>query len=379
MADQKVTGVLDSGQTVAAGIALCVVGASGFLLLPLFIGAAAEDLQLVESRLGILAGVMMAAAAISSLLAIFLVRKFDWIRLSTGTVAVMLIGNISALLLQDNFILFLGAVVLIGLGGSATYSLALTILSDNSKPDRIFGYSIATQVSFQVLGLLLLPSLIESGGLDAMLIFLIVMDLIGLAVVKLLPHSGKAQVINKPFAVFVQSKVLYALAGCFFFFFNVGCFWAFIERMGNAAGYAPQIIGNSLAVGVAVGIAGSLAASSQGDRHGRLQPLLIATVGTVITAVLLTLSSHLAVYILAVGIYNFAWNYSLAYQYAVVSAVDGSGRGIAVVPAFHALGGGVGPALAGLVISANDFSALNILVALSVMISFLFFIPAAKR
>ena len=40
---------------------------------------------------------------------------------------------------------------------------------------------------------------------------------------------------------------------------------------------------------------------------------------------------------------------------------------------------GVGPALAGLVISANDFSALNMLVALSVMISFLFFIPAAKR
>ena len=172
-----------------------------------------------------------------------------------------------------------------------------------------------------------------------MLIFLIVMDLIGLAVVKLLPRSGKALVIDKPFAVFVQPKVLYALAGCFFFFFNVGCFWAFIERMGNAAGYAPQIIGNSLAVGVAVGIAGSLAASWQGDSHGRLQPLLIATVGTVITAILLTLSSHLAVYILAVGIYNFAWNYSLAYQYAVVSAVDGSGRGIAVVPAFHALEG----------------------------------------
>ena len=103
MADQTVTEVLDSGRTVATGILLCVVGASCFLLLPLFIGAAAEDLQLVESRLDILAGVMMAAAAISSLLAIFLVRKFDWIRLSTGTVAIMLIGNISALLLQDNF------------------------------------------------------------------------------------------------------------------------------------------------------------------------------------------------------------------------------------------------------------------------------------
>ena len=97
MADQKVTEVLDSERTVTAGILLCVVGASCFLLLPLFIGAAAEDLRLVESRLGILAGVMMAAAAISSLMAIFLVSKFDWIRLSTGTVAAMLIGNISAM------------------------------------------------------------------------------------------------------------------------------------------------------------------------------------------------------------------------------------------------------------------------------------------
>ena len=42
-----------------------------------------------------------------------------------------------------------------------------------------------------------------------------------------------------------------------------------------------------------------------------------------------------------------------------------------MVPAFHGLGAAAGPALAGLVISAKDFSALIIPVADSVMISFL--------
>ena len=369
---------IDNGQTVATAVLLSVVGASGFLVLPLLIGAAAEQLSLKESQQGLLAFVLMAAAASSALLAIFLVRKYHWVKLAYAALLVMLAGDIAALIFKDSFSLFLVAVVAISLGGGIVYSLALTVLSDNSKPDRMFGYSIAAQVSFQVLGLLLLPAAIESGGLHNLILFFIVVTSCGIAVAWLLPASGLQHEVSKPFSVFTQPRVMYALTGCFFFFFNVGCFWAFIERMGNSYGYEAQTIGNSLAAGVSVGVIGALAASWQGERFGRFKPLLISSIGTVIAAVMLNFSRELAVYVFAVALYNFVWNYSLAYQYAVVATVDHSGRGIAIAPAFHAVGAAVGPGLAGLVISADNFLGVNVLVSLSVIISFVFFIPAVR-
>lgn len=369
---------LDAGRTVATAILLSVVGASGFLILPLLIGAAAEQLKLVESQLGLLASILMVGSSISALLAIFLVRKFNWVKLAFCALLLMLAGNTCAFVLQDSFALFVAAIALTSLGGGTAYSLALTILSDNSKPDRMFGYSVAAQVSFQVLGLLLLPALIESGGLNSLLIFLIIVVVTGLCSVWFLPGEGISHEVNSPFSVFTQSRVIYALVGCLFFFFNVGCFWAFIERMGNAYGYEPQTIGNSLAAGVAVGVVGALAASWQGERYGRLKPLLYSAVGTVIAAIMLGASKDLTIYVLAVALYNFVWNYSLAYQYAVVATVDASGRGIAMTPAFHALGAALGPGLAGLVISADSFIGVNVLVSISVVISFLFFIPAVR-
>ena len=373
------TGQPDSLPAVVAGILLCIVGAAHYLMMPLLIGSAAEQLKLVESQLGILASLLMSGATISALLAIFLVRRFHWKKLAAFTLSMMVIGTGGTLMTQDSFSHFLAAVFLISVGGGATYSLSLTILSDNGQPDRVFGYCIAAQVSFQVLGLLILPVFIENHGLNALLLFLLVLDISGLYVIRFLPSAGKSPILHNPFSVFMQGRVVYALLGCMFFFFNVGCFWAFIERMGNAFGFSAQTIGNSLAIGVSMGIVGSLAASWQGNRRGRLEPMMISAIGTVVSVILLSVSIKLAVYILALAIYNFVWNYSLAYQYSVVASVDASGRGIAVAPAFHALGATIGPAVAGLVITSDNFLPLNILVALSVIISVLLFIPALQK
>ena len=107
-------------------------------------------------------------------------------------------------------------------------------------------------------------------------------------------------------------------------------------------------------------------------------PLCASTLGTVIAAMLLISSEALLIYVLAVALYNFVWNYSLAYQYAVVADVDESGRSVAIVPAFHAAGAAMGPAFAGMMVIEEGFIIINILVAVSVMISFALFIPACR-
>ncbi len=368
---------VNSPAVIVAAILFTVVGASAFLILPILIGAAAEDFQLNEGQLGFLSGASMAGSTISALMAVFWVRSVNWRLAMFVAMAVFGFGNLLAILVSD-YTLLLMAIFIASIGGGTAYSLALTILSDNDNPDRVFGYSIAAQVSFQVIGLLAFPTVIGMGGLDALLAILCVLAIISLFAINFLPVSGKDVRLSNVFQIFTQTRVVFALLGCLFFFFNVGCFWTFIGRMGDTYGYSSQVIGNSLALGVSAGIVGSLCASWFGNKHGRLMPLCASAVGTVIAAILLNSSEALLIYVLAVALYNFVWNYSLAYQYAVVADVDESGRSVAIAPAFHAAGAAMGPAFAGMMVIEEGFIIINILVAVSVMISFALFIPACR-
>ena len=368
---------VNSPSVIIAAILFTVVGASAFLILPILIGAAAEDFQLNESQLGFLSGASMTGSTISALMAIFWVRSVNWRLAMFVAMAVFGFGNLLAILVSD-YTLLLMAIFIASIGGGTAYSLALTILSDHDNPDRVFGYSIAAQVSFQVIGLLAFPAVIGMGGLDALLAILCLLATMSLCAISFLPVSGKDVRLSNVFQIFTQTRVVFALLGCLFFFFNVGCFWTFIGRMGDTYGYSPQVIGNSLALGVSAGIVGSLCASWFGNKHGLLMPLLASALGTVIAAILLNSSEALLIYVLAVALYNFVWNYSLAYQYAVVADVDESGRSVAIAPAFHAAGAAMGPAFAGMMVIEEGFIIINILVAVSVVISFALFIPACR-
>ncbi len=141
----------------------------------------------------------------------------------------------------------------------------------------------------------------------------------------------------------LRLPTLLALAGCFLFFFNVGCYWTYVELIGSAAGLGRRELANGLAIGVAFGIAGGLLASWLGERRGRLFPIAASAVMTAIAALLLLGTLHFVDFLSSAVVYNFAWNLSLAYQYAAVNAADRTGSGVAAAPAFHNAGFTVGP------------------------------------
>ena len=193
-----------------------------------------------------------------------------------------------------------------------------------------------------------------------------------------MPVSGKETPAFSFNGLFRQRKAMLALCGCLFFFFNVGCIWGYLERIGSAADFSAQALGNGLAFGVSIGMVGALTASWQGTRTGRVVPLVIGTIGTVMAVAALVPEASLAIFVPALALYNFAWNYSLAYQYAVVAAADDSGRCIAAAPAFHAAGGAIGPAVAAMLITPGSLLAVNVLAAASVLVSLVLFLPAAR-
>ena len=364
-------------RTAPLAVFLTVTGAAGFLILPVILGGVVARFEFGEAEVGFLASAIMAGAMLAAISALFWVRSANWrtavriglILQATGLIAASLSGSFAALA---------AAFVCASLGGGAVYSLALTILSDHPSADRLFGVSVAAQVAFQVAGMLLLPYFATETGFGTLMWVLVTLAIAGLAFSALVPERGAVPDSFVLADVFRQHRALLALFGCFFFFFNVGCIWAYIERIGSSTGFTPTELGNALALGVSAGIFGALAAATQGERFGRLSPLLLATIATVISVAFLLPGTGLRTFVAALALYNLAWNYSLTYQYAVVSAADASGRCVAVAPAFHAAGAAVGPAVAATLVQGQGFVAVSFLAAASVVISMLLLLPAAR-
>jgi hypothetical protein len=368
--------MIDQRATIAA-ILLSVIGAATFLVMPVVLGSAVTALDLSEREVGLIAALLMAGNALSAASALFWVRLVDWRAVSRG--ALLLQGlALGAVTQVDGFVAVGLWFLCASLGGGAVYSLALTVLSDHKNSDRVFGYAITAQVAFQLAGMLMLFHFSAPGGFNQLMWGLAGLAVSGSLLTGWLPRRGKVGATGNIAGTLRQRRVAMALLGCMAFYFNVGCVWAYVERIGSAAGFTAEGLGNALALGVATGMAGSLTASWQGARFGRVVPLAWGAAGTVLAVTFLLPTVGLSIFVVALALYNFVFNYSLTYQYAVIAAADESGRGVAVAAAFQMAGGAMGPAVAALLITPASFVAVNTLAAIGAIVSFGLFLSAAR-
>jgi len=369
---------VDRKTAVAASVGISVISVGGFLILPLFVGAAAQKFSLSEQQIGFFASSVMAGSAISAVLAIFWIRRIDWQKAAFAALSLLLVAH-SLSLFSNTFGQLVFLQFMASFGGGAAYSLALTTLSDNRNPDRCFGFAIAAQVSFQVLGLLLLPSFIETNGLQSILTLLALMAALGLVVLRWLPRSGHATPQIPSGKTVLKPAILLSLLGCFMFFFNVGVVWSFVERMAALEGFGAADIGQSLAIGVAFGVPGALLASWSGERFGRVGPMALGAATILIALYLLQGGMTSTEFLIAIILYNFGWNYSLPFQYAAVNAADASGRGVSVTPAFHGAGAAIGPSVAAFYVTADSYAAVSVVAAIAAVLSLVLFVWASLR
>lgn len=350
---------------------------SGFLILPVLLDTIATHFRFSESQIGYYAALTGAVAALASLAAVIWVRRVNWRYAALVSLLLMGLGTGLAIT-ADSFVSLTLAMMVTALGGGAGYSLALTILSDDSRAERVFGYSVAAQVTFQVVGLLVFPSLSRAFGFTGILYSLIVLTLIAMPVSRMLPERGlETEDKRISHAIFSPAPFL-ALLGCFFFFVNVGGYWSYIGLMGRDAGLSAETVSNFLALGVSVGVLGALLASWSGERFGIVTPLAICAVGTVVSIFVLSGEFSSSQFLASTAIYNLVWNLSLTFQYAVVSRVDHTGSSVAAAPSFHAAGGAAGPGIAALLFPALGFLAVHLLVAVSVLVSLVLLVLALR-
>ena len=139
-----------------------------------------------------------------------------------------------------------------------------------------------------------------------------------------------------------QSAWLVLFAIMVFYVGGIGV-WAFLERVAVHAGIERAAASNAIAVGLFVGVVGSLGAAVFAGRTKRIWPETLAGLMLVASFAMLTFVGGTAQFYFAVFVFNCSWNFFIPFVIGLVAGRDSTGRLSSLVPGTVMIGGVLGP------------------------------------
>ncbi len=367
--------------TVLAALVFGAIAVAVFLVLPLYVGALAEN-GYDDGQLGNLASMDLAGMAVASLLALFWMKRLNWRLVGAVGMAVVIAANFSCLGVEDYGTL-LALRLVAGLGGGSAVVLAYGVVASTTHPDRYMGLFVVTQMVFQVAGFLLLPSLLERSGLPVFYYLFIGLASAGLLLAFLLPPTGHAEELHRGEADGLPVKgrlaIFLVLASMMLFFLAQSGIWAFGELIGAAGGLDDQTIGNLLAGTTLVSLFGGAVSAWLDVRFGRVLPILVAVLVQVAMLVFFFGNMSATFFFVVFGVFSFCWNFGIAYQVGTLVSVDSDGRYTALIPAFQGAGLALGPAVAGLFLTGEGYYSVNVISGIALLTYLALILPFARR
>jgi len=379
------TGWVSGRTAITAALALSVTGVLMFKVLPLLVGAAADQFRLGPRELGLLASSDLLGITLASLLAPLWVRRVDWRKAGLLALAIVAIGNVASAFAPSLTVL-LGIRVFTGLGEGMASGLALVILSDTRHPDRAFALAVAAPILVGLLAFQAMPPLAAAWGYDGIVLALAALAVLFAALMPWLPVRGRP-VPEAPRATGAgpgargsagSLLVGAALLAALLYHVGLGALWAFIERIGVGAGFAAGEIGATLGIAVLFGLAGATLASIVDVRWGRLWPIALAVIGQCLALLLLVEPVTATGFAIAACAFQFLWLLSVPYQLGIIAQADTGGRLFVLSLAFQAGGVALGPVIAGWLLGPEGFGPVRVLTAVCLVASLALFVPVTR-
>lgn len=327
-----------------------------FIVQPGFVQGLVEYYGFNEQQAGYVAAAEMWGIAVTAILLIFLTSRVNWLQIIYFSLTLMILGNLASLLFTD-VLNFSVARIAVGIGAGSLISLGFTIIGLTNKPDRNFGYMIMWVLIYGAILLAAMPSIFHLVGLEGLIIFFAVFAGVAFPLVKYLPRSAKER--TELLEDSITARFMYrlmAVASIFIFFSGIGVIWTYLFLIGVYGGGTEQQVANALMVSQFLGAIGAFVAAKLGSRYGRINPIVAGLAGCLLPMAFLYGKMGIVIYILAVGTFNFAYNMTHPYLYAVLSSIDRSGNIFRYAVAAQMLGLAVGPAIAASVVEAENFA-----------------------
>jgi len=368
----------DKPVTIAAAVALSCIGVFGLLPQPLVVGALQDTLGFSSQQAGLITAAEVFGGALASIFAAFWIQRVNWRLAALFAIAVVVLGNLLSSF-QETYLSLLALRGAVGFFGEGTaFVVAISVISNTSETDRNFAYSIASQVAFGVVAFAVLPFAVAGFGLAGILLPLGAVALLIAPLLRWLPAVSSRQ--HDAAAAGASAGIapaLLALGILLIWCIGLGGIYAFEERIGVAGGLEPTSVGSALAVAVAVGFLGALAASWVADRWGRILPVTVALLAQVGAIALLQGELSWIQFALFASAFHFFWNFTGPYLMGMVASSDATGRIAVLMPAAQTGGFAAGTALAGNLMTGGSLLPANAVAIAGCLMALVVFVPAA--
>jgi len=347
---------INSRWSIVSAIFLGVIGPAVFIVQPGFVQGLVGFYHFDEQQVGYIASAEMWGIALTTLFITFISRRFSWRLLLVLGILLSSSGNLLSTITADATS-FAVLRCLTGVGSGVLISLSFTAIGLTANPDRNFGWLIMWVLIYGALGFLVMPSAYELVGMKGVLIFFALFNLLALPFVRFFPVSGESHVMIDESAVTLPP--LYrslAVVTMLFYFVAQGAVWAYLFLIGTSNGITEDDVSYGLTLSQFFGIVGALAAAAITCRFGRLTPVALGLLASILSLMALMGDIGAFTYMIAVCLFNLAWNNTHPYLLAALASFDRSGRTVERGVAAQMIGLAIGPAIAANVIADDNYS-----------------------
>jgi predicted MFS family arabinose efflux permease len=373
------TSAADRPATIVAAALVTSVGALFFNLMPLLVGALADERGSGEEQLGLFAAAGLAGATLATATAPLWVRRVRWrrtIRVASGVAG---LGYVLAAVAATHAAL-VACMVGVGVAVAVAYAPALACIADTRETDRAFGVTVLCQVTLGAVCAMAVPGIEARWGVAGILQSLGALAAAPILLARWIPDRGRTADTGAGDPGIRRSGlgVWLGLAGTLTFYIACVGVWGFLELIGNAAGVADGEISVAITLALLVGGLGALAAAIVGQRISQPVGIAIGAIGLALSFLALHVGEGHAAYVASTIAMNAAWNFGISYQMALIALLDFTGRFTVLVTAAQGVGGVLGPAFAGVLASEGSYGRVLAMGALAAAVSFALFQLAAR-
>tara|TARA_R110002094_G_scaffold69674_1_gene78581 strand:- start:700 stop:1872 length:1173 start_codon:yes stop_codon:yes gene_type:complete len=344
----------NSPSVILVGIILGTIGVLAFIVQPGLVQGFVTELALSEADANALAFDEMLGVIIATYITSYLKSKINWRIIIASALLLSALGNLLSALSLGNIDLLATSRFISGIGEGAIILISFTMVGLTQRVERNLAGYLLLLLIYGALGLWYMPQAFELIGLYGVFLVWGIITVISLVVVRYIPKSANVNsdcnenARDMPFQVKAA-----ALVGVLLFNLAIGVAWANLFLIGIEIKNDPQLIANALLISQFVAIIGALIPVFLEERLGLLKPIIVTIVGSSAAIGLLMYQPSYFIFIIAVGGFNFLWNFGLPFILSSLTNLDKKGTLISLAIALQMTGLGFGPFLASIVLDNN--------------------------
>jgi MFS family permease len=342
---------------VIAASLVSTIGGLPFNTMPVLLGSAADAFSLDARQIGLLGSSYLAGFLLGNLFAPLWIGRARWRIVALFGIGIAVTGFILSSRISNPMLQY-PVWAFIGLGTSIHYSLAIRAIAEiGRQQERLFGIRMAIEITLASLVLFVIPALfiVKWGYTGATLGIAVVIMILALSIAWL-PARSKVGATTLPSSNTGSAAAAWcAWVVLFLFFSGQSGLWVFMERIGNGIGVSPSGLGVVFAVLKLIGGAAGATAALIGTKLGFRWPHVCAFLFICTGLLLLKSASGTPTYASGAWCWEFGFTIGVCYSMALITRLDVSHKMAVLVPSALALGGTVGPATAGFLLTGDSF------------------------